>query len=281
MNVRLPAALLIVTISYIAFSLSAHAAKLQTQSEVAALIYGKKLRQAVTDRKVDEIKRLIDFGADVNLRDEEGRTPLMLAVLYQQPDTIDMLLLAGADPTVVDSYGESAVDLAFDGHEKSKIQGNDGSADRFERIAVYLRDEILPIWKKAQKEENERLQQQKNRERLELWTCLSVDYDWLGQFVVRSYPPAIELRWQHIFSNSCAHDIYVVWQKRWWAVRTSVQFLPGGVVRLRPGQELGTGVMRKASNSKTGTNAPAPRIKYCVFRQQPNGARCPDFWKTQ
>ena len=48
--------------------------------------------------KTDVIKALLDAGADVNVRDENGTTPLMSAVILQYGlDVIAALLEAGAD----------------------------------------------------------------------------------------------------------------------------------------------------------------------------------------
>jgi ankyrin repeat protein/mono/diheme cytochrome c family protein len=60
------------------------------------------------------IKQVIAHGANVNVKDEEGRTPLMLAAgsEYFSPDTIQLLIDNGADLNAQSAGGETALDFA-------------------------------------------------------------------------------------------------------------------------------------------------------------------------
>lgn len=54
---------------------------------------------------------LVAAGANVNLRDAEGFTPLHLAVGYSHTPVVSLLLDAGADPEVRDAQGRDVVGL--------------------------------------------------------------------------------------------------------------------------------------------------------------------------
>jgi hypothetical protein len=73
---------------------------------------------ALTGHK--EIARiLIDNGAEVDSRADDGRTPLMLAAGKGDNDFVSFLLKAGADPTLTDKSGATATSLAAaKGHQE-------------------------------------------------------------------------------------------------------------------------------------------------------------------
>ncbi|MBR1604047.1 MAG: ankyrin repeat domain-containing protein, partial [Synergistaceae bacterium] len=59
------------------------------------------------------IKLLIDAGADVNARNEDGKTALMAAARYNQnPEVIETLVDVGADVNARNEDGETARDYA-------------------------------------------------------------------------------------------------------------------------------------------------------------------------
>ena len=60
----------------------------------------------------DTAKILLDHGAEVDTRAEDGRTPLMLAANKGDTDLVSLLLQAGADPTLTDKSGATAGSLA-------------------------------------------------------------------------------------------------------------------------------------------------------------------------
>jgi ankyrin repeat protein len=72
------------------------------------------LHFAVAKGSAQEVKLLLDAGAQVDPRDVRGMTPLMLAVSTDRanPEIVRMLLAKGADPSIRSNTGESTVDWA-------------------------------------------------------------------------------------------------------------------------------------------------------------------------
>jgi ankyrin repeat protein len=66
---------------------------------------------ALTGHK-EIVKVLLDNGAEVDTRADDGRTPLMLAATKGDADLVAALLAVGADPTLVDKSGATAAALA-------------------------------------------------------------------------------------------------------------------------------------------------------------------------
>ncbi|TSW08324.1 DNA polymerase epsilon subunit 2 [Bagarius yarrelli] len=55
---------------------------------------------------------LIQAGADVNVRDKDGKTPLMVAVLNNHEQLVRLLMDSGADWDVKNEFGSSAIEMA-------------------------------------------------------------------------------------------------------------------------------------------------------------------------
>uniref|UniRef100_A0A8C1ZKA8 Fibronectin type III and ankyrin repeat domains 1 n=1 Tax=Cyprinus carpio TaxID=7962 RepID=A0A8C1ZKA8_CYPCA len=55
---------------------------------------------------------LLQAGADVNVRDKAGKTPLMVAVLNNHVELVKLLLDSGADHHMKNEYGAGAADMA-------------------------------------------------------------------------------------------------------------------------------------------------------------------------
>lgn len=67
------------------------------------------LHQAAIDGDVSKIRGLLASGANVNAKNKDGRTPLILAVLQGRVDVVQLLLNNGADPNAQDKQGETAM----------------------------------------------------------------------------------------------------------------------------------------------------------------------------
>jgi ankyrin repeat protein len=66
---------------------------------------------------------LLDTSADINLRNNDGLTPLMDAAHFTQTlDMINMLLILGADTALQEPLGQKAVDFT---RENQALRGND------------------------------------------------------------------------------------------------------------------------------------------------------------
>lgn len=73
---------------------------------------GTALHQAVFGRQPDVVELLCKAGANPNLQDRSGATPLMAAVWTEQDGIVKVLLEAGADPKIRDKSGISLLEHA-------------------------------------------------------------------------------------------------------------------------------------------------------------------------
>ena len=64
-----------------------------------------ELNNACKNGNINEIKRLLDNGADVNAKDDDGYTPLISASAGGFVETAKFLLENGADMNAEDKYG--------------------------------------------------------------------------------------------------------------------------------------------------------------------------------
>ena len=78
------------------------------------------------------VKMLLDYGADPNIREQGGFTPLHAAAQNGDDEMIRILLYGGADLTISSHNGKTALDLAIDaGHEKATLLLGEGITKRF------------------------------------------------------------------------------------------------------------------------------------------------------
>jgi hypothetical protein len=67
---------------------------------------------AIYNGNTSEVDRLLKAGVSANLRNDQERTPLMLAVALGYQDIARLLMKYGADVTVRDARGETALSIA-------------------------------------------------------------------------------------------------------------------------------------------------------------------------
>lgn len=75
---------------------------------------GEALRAAAANNREDAIKVLIEGGCDINSKDKDGYTPLMMAAAKGHDDAVRLLLMRKADPDLVTWNDKTAAMLALD-----------------------------------------------------------------------------------------------------------------------------------------------------------------------
>ena len=60
---------------------------------------------AIRDADEHAVRKLLDNGADVNARDAEGNTSLILASFYASPERLELLIEKGADVNAANKAG--------------------------------------------------------------------------------------------------------------------------------------------------------------------------------
>jgi uncharacterized protein len=70
------------------------------------------LHAAAASRNVEVVRAVLTGRPDVNARQQVGYTPLMGAAASGLQEMVDLLLGAGADPTLVSEDGKTAADVA-------------------------------------------------------------------------------------------------------------------------------------------------------------------------
>lgn len=70
------------------------------------------LHYAATNSHVPVMQLLLDAHAYIDAASPNGSTPLMMAAMYGNASAVKMLLEAGADPTIKNALGLTAIDFA-------------------------------------------------------------------------------------------------------------------------------------------------------------------------
>lgn len=62
----------------------------------------------------EKMEDLIQSGAHINVQNEQGNTPLIIAVIHNRPKVVKTLLEMGADTSIKNNAGNTALDIAHD-----------------------------------------------------------------------------------------------------------------------------------------------------------------------
>jgi len=98
---------------------------------------------AAREGAIEAVRALADAGADLNLADPDGTTPLILAVVNARFDTAVALLEKGANPNVADAMGMTPLYAAVDMHTLSPLMGRPAPALRDSIDAVGMARALL------------------------------------------------------------------------------------------------------------------------------------------
>jgi ankyrin repeat protein len=86
------------------------------------------LNNAAVEVRVDVVRLLLDRGADPNVQNGQGDTPLTCVIKYagRHPATVKLLVDAGTDLTLKDAKGNTALDYARAKRQQQAIALLDG-----------------------------------------------------------------------------------------------------------------------------------------------------------
>jgi hypothetical protein len=76
---------------------------------------------AIRNADARAVGKLLDGDEDVNARDAEGNTPLILASLYASPECVELLIKNGADVNAANKAGATALIRAAPSPEKTSL----------------------------------------------------------------------------------------------------------------------------------------------------------------
>jgi hypothetical protein len=83
------------------------------QHAARSLDAARALREAAQSGNVQRLEALLAEHIDIDARDANGRSALMLAVVHDQKEAVTSLLAAGADPNAADTSGTTPLEAAI------------------------------------------------------------------------------------------------------------------------------------------------------------------------
>src|SRR5262249_3739342 len=76
---------------------------------------------AIRNADAQAVRKLLENGADVNARDADGNTPLILASFYASPQCVELLIAKGADVKAANNAGVTPLIRAATNYEKTRL----------------------------------------------------------------------------------------------------------------------------------------------------------------
>jgi uncharacterized protein len=82
---------------------------------------GTAMHSAVSRLQSDVVRILLEAGANPNVRQSAGWTPLHAAAMNGDLTSVELLLASGADPTATNDEGRSVIDLATESGDEQTV----------------------------------------------------------------------------------------------------------------------------------------------------------------
>ena len=89
---------------------------------IAVPVFAGSLHNAAKNGDIEQVKKLIAQGADVNAKGRHGLMALTIASEKGHVDVVKALLSKGADVNVKDSSGQTALLYAFEDSHREIVQ---------------------------------------------------------------------------------------------------------------------------------------------------------------
>jgi len=105
---------------------------------------GTPMYYAITADRLDNVKVLVEFGADINAVDEFGQTPLADAFAHGGYDIVYYLLESGADYQLAPT-GEYNSFLGFVKNAKASVIKDEMTREKLERVLQWLREKGVQL----------------------------------------------------------------------------------------------------------------------------------------
>src|SRR5262245_47569740 len=80
-----------------------------------------ELARAIRDGDLKAVRARLDAGVDVNARDADDNTPLLLAAIYAGPECVELLLKSGAAVNAMNKLGATPLHRAATNYAKAKL----------------------------------------------------------------------------------------------------------------------------------------------------------------